>query len=332
MQAQKPITVGVAVALFVGLIPRPHPAEAQQPRKIARLAYLGVGSPTVNPSRKEALLQNLSDQGYVEGKNLIIDYRWAEGKTELLQEHAAQLVSLKPDVIFAGAPQGALAAKKATSTIPIVFVGIGDPVGIGVVASLARPGGNITGIANMSPELTGKRLELLKESAPKIMSVGVFWNSTSRGNQRILKTIDDIAPALKLKLYPLAVRSAEDFDGAFRAAAKFRVHALMTLPDSIFSNQIKRITEFAARNHLPAIFPNSESADAGGLMSYAPNIVDQYRRAAVYIDKILKGAKPADLTVEQPTKFEFVINLKTAKQIGLTIPPNVSARADRVIR
>jgi putative ABC transport system substrate-binding protein len=278
------------------------------------------------------LLRGLRDQGYVEGKNLVIVYRWAEGNAELLQEQAAQLVSLKPDVIFTASPQGTLAAKKATATIPIVFVGIGDPAGFGVVDSLARPGGNITGVANMSPELSGKRLELLKESVPKITSVAVLWNSSSQGHPKVLKVIEEVALALKLKVYPLAVRSAEDFDGAFQVAAKFRVHALMTLPDSIFSNQIKPITEFAARNRLPAIFPNSEFADAGGLMSYGPNIVDQYRRAAVYIDKILKGAKPADLPVEQPMKFEFVINLKTAKQIGLTFPPNVLARADRVIR
>jgi putative ABC transport system substrate-binding protein len=299
---------------------------------MARLAYLGVGSPTANPGRREALIQALRDHGYVEGKNLVIDYRWAEGKPELIQEQAVQLVSLKPDVIFTGSPQGALAAKKATATIPIVFVGIGDPVGIGVVASLASPGGNITGVANMNTELSGKRLEMLKESTPKITSVAVLWNPSSQGHQQILKQIEGIAPALKLKLYTLAVRSAEDFDGAFQAVAKSRADGLLPLGDPLIGSQSKRVIEYSVKNRLPAIFPNSESADAGGLMSYAPNIVDQYRRAAVYIDKILKGAKPADLPVEQPMKFELVINLKTAKQIGLTIPPNVLARADRVIR
>jgi len=310
----------------------PFVVGAQQPPKLARLAYLGVGSPTVNPGRREALLQGLRDQGYVEGKNLVIDYRWAEGKAELIQEQVAHLVSLKPDVIFTGSPQGTLAVKMATATIPIVFVGIGDPVGFGVVDSLARPGGNITGIANMSPELSGKRLELLKESAPKIGSVAVFWNSTSQGHPKVLKVVEDLAPALKLKLYLLAIRSAEDFDGAFQAAGKSTADAIMTLPDPLIGTQTERVLEYAVRNRLPAIFPNSESAAAGGLMSYAPNFVDQYRRAAVYIDKILKGTKPADLPVEQPMKFEFIVNLKTAKQIGLTIPPSVLARADRVIR
>ena len=186
---------------------------------------------------------------------------------------------------FTGSPQGTLTAKKATATIPIVFVGIGDPVGFGVVASLASPGGNITGISNMNLELTGKRLELLKESAPKIMSVAVFWNSASEGNQQIVKDLEAVAPALKIKLYPLAIRRAEDFDGAFQAAANFHADALMPLGDPLIGSQSNRVVEYAAKNRLPSIFPNSESADRGGLMSYAPNIVDQYRRAAVYIYK-----------------------------------------------
>ncbi len=330
-QIANPKLAGIVV-LVVTLVMGGVVVEAQQPAKMARLAYLGVGSPMVNSGRREVLLQGLRDHGYVEGKNLIIDYRWAEGKAELLQEQAAQLVSLKPDVIFTGSPQGALAVKMATQTIPVVFVGIGDPVGIGVVATLARPGGNITGFANMSPELGGKRLELLKEGAPKIMSVAVFWNSTSQGHPKVMKAIEHVAPALKLKLYPLAIRSAEDFDDAFQAAAKSRANALMTLPDPVIGTQTKWVVEYAAKNRLPTIFPNSESVDAGGLMCYAPNFEDQYRRAAAYIDKILKGTKPADLPVEQPTKFEFIVNLKTAKQIGLTVPPNVLARADRVIR
>jgi len=319
----------VLIAFFFALC---SSVKAQQPPKMTRLAYMGPGSPTATLGRREALLQALRDHGYVEGKNLVIDYRWAEGKPELLQEHAAQLVSLKPDVIFTGSPQGTLAMKKATATIPIVFVGIGDPVGFGVVASLASPGGNITGIANMTPELSSKRLELLKESAPKIRSVAVFWNSTSQGHPRILKVLEEVAPALKLKLYPVAVRSAEDFDGAFQAVEKSRVDALMPLGDPLIAYQRKRIVEYAVKNRLPSVWASSEPVDAGGLMSYAPNLADHYRRAAVYIDKILKGTKPADLPVEQPMKFEFIINLKTAKQIGLTIPPNVLARADRVIR
>jgi putative ABC transport system substrate-binding protein len=319
----------VLIAFFFALCSY---VKAQQPPKMTRLAYMGPGSPTATSGRREALLQALRDHGYVEGKNLVIEYRWAEGRPELLQEQAAQLVSLKPDVIFTGSPQGTLAMKKATVMIPIVFVGIGDPVGFGVVASLASPGGNITGIANMTPELSSKRLELLKESVPKIRSVAVFWNSTSQGHPRILKVTEEVAPALKLKLYPVAVRSAEDFDGAFQAVEKSRVDALMPLGDPLIADQRKRIVEYAAKNRLPSVWASSEPVDAGGLMSYAPNLADHYRRAAVYIDKILKCTKPADLPVEQPMKFEFIINLKTAKQIGLTIPPNVLARADRIIR
>ena len=303
-----------------------------QPAKLSRLGYLGLSSPTVVPARRDAFLMGLRDLGYVEGKNLTIDYRWAGGKAELLPELAAQLVALKPDVIFAQAPQPTLAAKKITETIPIVFVTIGDPVAIGVVASLARPGGNITGLSNMAPELSGKRLELLKEGAPKISSVAVFWNGTNQGNPKVLKDSETAALALKLKLHPLEVRSAEDFDVAFLAVTKVRAEALMPLADAFISAQLERVIDFAAKNRLPAIYAGSEFVEGGGLMSYAPNIADQFRRAAVFVDKILKGTKPAEIPVEQPIKFEFVINLKAAKQIGLTVAPNVLVRADRVIR
>ena len=314
------------------LLALPFPARAQQPAKMARLGYLGFAFPSTNPNRREALLQGLRDLSYVEGKNITIDYRWGEGKAEFLPNLAAELVGLKPDVIFVGSPQPTLALKKATTTIPVVFVGIGDPVATGVVASLAHPGGNITGLANMAGELSGKRLELLKESAPKIKSVAVFRNG---GNPRDLKVWQDLeaaARALKLKLYTLDVRSAEDFDIAFRAATKLRADALMPLPDPFINSQMKRVIEFAAKNRLPAIYAGSEFVDADGLMAYAPNIADQFRRAAVFIDKILKGTKPAELPVERPIKFEFVINLKAAKQIGLTIPQWTLMKADRVIK
>jgi putative ABC transport system substrate-binding protein len=307
-------------------------AQAQQPAKMARLGYLGFAFPSTNPNRREALLQGLRDLRYVEGKNITIDYRWGEGKAELLPGLAAELVGLKPDVIFVGAPQPTLALKKATTTIPVVFVGIGDPVAIGVVASLAHPGGNITGLANMAGELSGKRLELLKESAPKISSVAVLRNGGSPGDPKVWQDLEAAAQVLKLKLYPLDVRSAEDFDTAFRAATKVRADALMPWADPLINSQMKRVIEFAAKNRLPAIYAGSEFVDADGLMAYAPNIADQFRRAAVFIDKILKGTKPADLPVERPIKFEFVINLKAAKQIGFTVPPNVLVRADRVIR
>jgi ABC-type uncharacterized transport system substrate-binding protein len=306
-------------------------AEAQQSAKVVRLAYFSAGSPTASP-RREAFLQGLRDHGYVEGKNLFIEYRWSEGKAELFQEQAAQIVALKPDVIFASAPQAVLPLKAMTTTIPIVFVGVGDPVGFGVVASLAKPGGNLTGISNMTPELSGKRLELLKESVPKITSVAVIWNPTSQGHPKILKVIEGASPALKLKVYSLAVRNAADFDGAFQAASKSRADALMPLGDPLIGSQRKQVIDYATTNRLPTIFATREHVEAGGLMSYAPDLPDQYRRAAAYVDKILKGAKPAELPVEQPTKFEFIINLKAAKQIGLTIPATVLARADKVIR
>ena len=324
-------TVLVTIVAIIGLIAASI-SNAQQTAKMSRLGYLGFSSPTITPTRREAFLQGLRDHGYIEGKNIVIDYRWAEGKAELLPDLAAQLVSLKPDVIFAQAPQGTLAAKKATATIPIVFVGIGDPVETGVVASLARPGGNITGFANMAPELAGKRLELLKETVPKILSVAVFWNGTNQGNPKVLKDSEATARALKLTLHPLEVRRPDDFDGAFHAATKARANALMPLPDPFINTQLKRVIEFAAKNRLPAIYTASEFVDADGLMSYGPSIADQFRRAAVFVDKILKGTKPADIPVEQPIKFEFVVNLKAAKQIGLSIPPNVLVRADRVIR
>jgi putative ABC transport system substrate-binding protein len=314
------------------LLALPFPVWAQQPPKMARLGYLGFAFPSTNPNRREALLQGLRDLGYVEGKNITIDYRWGEGKAEFLPNLAAELVGLKPDVIFVGSPQPTLVLKKATTTIPVVFVGIGDPVEIGVVASLARPGGNITGLANMSSELSGKRLGLLKESAPKTSSVAVFLNGGNQGVPNLWQDLEDTARALKLKLYRLDVRSAEDLDIAFRAATKARANALMPLPDPFINSQMKRIIEFAAKNRLPAIYAGSEFVDADGLMAYGPNIADQFRRAAVFIDKILKGTKPADLPVERPMRFEFVINLKTADQIGLTIPQWTLMKADKVIR
>ena len=307
-------------------------SNAQQPARMARLGYLGFAFPSTNPNRREALLQGLRDFGYVEGKNITIDYRWGEGKIELLPSLAAELVGLKPDVIFVGAPQPTLALKKATATIPIVFVGIGDPVATGLVKSLAHPGGNITGFSNMAMDLSGKRLELLKETAPRISSVAVLRNRGNEFNREGWQNLEAAAKALKLKLHQLDVRSAEDFDIAFRAATKARADALVPSPDPFINSQMKRVTEFAIKNRLPAIYAGGEFVDDGGLMSYAPNIADQFRRAAVFVDKILKGTKPADIPVEQPMKFEFVINLKTAKQIGITIPQWTLMKADRVIR
>ena len=309
-----------------------HLAEAQQRKKVPRIGFLGAYLPSSNPARTEAFRQGLRELGYVEGKNIIIEYRWSEGKAERLSQLAVELVSLQPDVIVTQSPPGVLAAKKATATISIVFTGIGDPVAVGVVTSLARPSGNVTGLSNVSQDLGGKRLELLRESFPKIASVAVFWNPLNPGNAVILKETKIAAQSLGLKLQPLEVRGPNDFDSAFQATTSRGAKALFPFPDPLFTTHIRRIVEFAAKKRLPAMYPNAEFVEFGGLMSYAPNIPEQFRRAATYVDKILKGTKPEDLPVERPMKFEFVINLKTAKQIGLTIPQWVLMQANEVIK
>jgi putative ABC transport system substrate-binding protein len=307
-------------------------AQAQQASKVPLIGFLDLGSSSSTPLRTEAFRQSLRELGYIEGKNVVIEFRWAEGKAQLFSDYATELVRLKSDVILTGSPQATLAVKKVTTTIPIVFTGIGDPVATGIVDSLARPGRNITGLANLSPELSAKRLELLKESAPKIRVVAVLWNGRSQGHPKVLKDSEVAARSLGIVLQPVEVRSAEDFAAAFQGALKSSADAFTTLPDPLIAAERKQIIDFTEKHRLPAIYPNSEFVERGGLMSYAPNFIDQYRRAASYVDRILKGAKPADLPIEQPTKFELLINLKTAKQIGLTIPPNVLARADRVIK
>jgi putative ABC transport system substrate-binding protein len=269
--------------------------------------------------------------GYIEGKNIFIEIRYAEGKQDRLSDIATELVKLKVDVIVTATRPGVLAAKNATSAIPIVFAVVGDPVRAGLVSSLARPGGNITGLSIIETELFGKRLELLKETFPKITRVAYFRDATTQGTGTA-EMQAAAARALGLQLQSLALRSAKDFDGAFEAILKERAQALTTAASPVISTNQQRIVPFAAKNRLPALYPYSEFIEAGGLMFYGVSFSDLFRRAAVYVDKILKGAKPADLPVEQPTKFEFVINLITAKQIGVTIPTNVLARADRVIR
>ncbi len=307
-------------------------AEAQQPARIFRIGILIGASASLNSARVEAFRQRLRELGYVEGKNIVIEYRYAEGKLERLPDLAAELLRLKVDVIVASAPADILAAKKASATIPIVFAAAGDPVGSGLVASLARPGGNITGLSTMAPDLDGKRLELLKETFPKVARVAFLWGSGgSRGNPR-LTDMQAAAKALGVKLLSLPVRSLDDFESAFARAKRERAEALIMTPGSLISTQERQVLDFAAKNRLPAMYPTSEFVDAGGLMSYGPNITDHWRRAADFVDKILKGTKPADIPVEQPMKFEFVINLNAAKQIGVTIPPNVLVRADKVIR
>ncbi|SRR6266542_1144962 len=321
--------------LTVFLLGSIHPAEAQQPGKIPRIGYLHPGSAaTVSAARMEAFRQGLRDLGYFEGKNIAIEYRYTDGKSEAerLPELAAELIRLKVEVIVTSGTPAVQAIKKASATIPIVFAVISHPVENGIVGSFARPGGNATGLTILTEELSGKRLELLKEAVPSVTRVGVLSDLSNPTQPLEWKEILAAAQGLRLKLQSLGVRSANDFDIAFEAALRERAQALITLPQPLMNGHRKRIVEFATKNKLPAMYPAPEYMDVGGLMSYAPIYTDLFRRAAIYVDKILKGAKPADLPVERPAKFEFIMNLKTAKQIGLTIPPNVLARADRVIK
>ena len=307
-------------------------AEAQQAKKVPRIGFLGAAYPSTNAARIEAFRQGLRALEYVEGKNIIIEWRWAEGKPERLPDLAAELVRFKVDIIVTAGPAATGPAKEATSTIPIVMAQDSDPVESGFVASLARPGVNITGLSTLAPEVSGKRLELLKEIIPKLSRVAVLGISTRPGNAQSLKEVELAAGAFKVQVQYLDVLDVKEIETAFRAATKGRAEAVLVLQSPFFNSQRKQIADLAIKNRLPVNFPQNEYVEEGGLVSYAPNYADLFRRAATYVDKILKGAKPADLPVEQPTKFEFVINLKAAKQIGLTIPPNVLARADRVIK
>ena len=302
-----------------------------QPAKVIRIGFLGPTSAASNAGRMEALRAGLRDLGYLEGKNLVIESRWAEGKFDRLPELAAELVRLNVDVILTTGTPGIRAAKNATTTIPLVMVTSGDPVGFGFVASLARPGGNITGSSVFSPELSAKRLDLLKEILPRTQRVAVLFNPDNSINDRNLPAMEQTAKLLKIRLQRFEVRGAEEFKNAFAAMTKQRVDAVALPEDDFLNANQNEVAELVAKQRLPSI-GRAEFAEAGGLIGYAVNFFDLYRRAAIFVDKILKGAKPTDLPVQQPTKFEFVINLKTAKQIGLTIPPNVLARADKVIR
>ena len=316
--------VATLVAIILALVGCGAVAEAQQPTKIPRIGFLGLNSPSSNASRIETFRQGLGELGYVESKNIVIEWRHHEGKLDRLPALAAELVRLKVDIIIAVGPPAARAAKEATNTIPIVMMQVGDPVGSGFVASLARPGGNITGLSSLAPELSGKRLELLKEIVPKLSRVAVFGTSTSPDNAQSLREVELAAGALKVQLQYLDVLGPKDIETAFRAAVKGRAEAvLMLVAGAIATAGRTQIVELAVKSRLPVIYSGRAPVEAGGLMTYGVNQNDLDRRVATYVDKILKGAKPADLPVEQPIKFEFIINLKAAKQIGLTIPPNV---------
>jgi ABC-type uncharacterized transport system substrate-binding protein len=324
----------ICLALGAMLLALSLPAEAQQPAKIPRIGYVSpIGDPNTPGPQVEGFRQGLRDFGYIEGKNILVEYRYLEGKTDRNPSVVAELVQLKVDVLVVSALPAIRAAKQATKTIPIVMVTTQDPVATGLIVSLARPGGNITGLTRLTRELSGKRLELLSELVPRISRVGVFWDAKGESATIGFKEYEAAARALKIPLQSLGVRVPNpDLDGVFQAAAKGRVNTLVPIITPPVLPYQKQIVDLAIRNRLPSMWERSEFVEADGLASYSANDADQFRRAAYYVDRILKGAKPPDLPVEQPTKFELVINLKTAKQIGLTIPQSMLYRADKVIK
>ena len=311
----------------------PPAARGQQVGKVPRIGYLSPGSGSPGPvAYYDEFQRGLRELGYVEGRNIVIEYRFADGKFDRLAALAAELVQLNVDVIVSVVTQASVAAKNATRTIPIVIVSVGDPVGAGLVASLARPGANVTGTSGMTTEVVGKSLGLFKQTVPKVSPMAVLWNPNNVVYQgQMLRETEVTAQTLGIQLQMFGARGPDEFDRTFAAIASARAASLLVLPDPVFSAHTARIADFADKSRLPAMYGLREHAAAGGLMAYGPNYADLYRRAASYVDKILKGAKPADLPVEQPSKFEFVINLKTAKTLGLTIPPGVLAIADEVI-
>jgi putative tryptophan/tyrosine transport system substrate-binding protein len=326
--ARRTFLAGTGAVLLAG----PLAGEAQQAAKVPRIGYLAL-NPT--PHLQEAFRQGLRDLGYVEGRNLVIEYRDAEGKAERLPALAAELVALKVDVILAAGTPAALATKQATRTLPIVFTAIADPVTSRLVTSLAQPGGNVTGLSVLAPELVGKCLEQLKQAVPGVSRVAVLWQPGGHGERTDKDTLegaDVAARALGVRLQFVEAKGPADIDRTFSDMTRARAGALTVLGGGMFFGVRRRLVDLAAKNRLPAVYPWRDFVDAGGLMSYGANLADLYRRAATYVDKILKGAKPADLPVEQPTKFELVINLKTAKALGLTIPPSVLGRADEIIQ
>ncbi len=318
-------------SLAVGALLASRSADAQQAGKVYRVGFLW-DSPAVFPDAIEAFRRGLRDLGWVEGQNIAIEYRWAEGKPERMREFAEELVRLKVDVIIAPSSIYTAASKRATSAIPIIFMVHADPIGTGHVASLARPGGNITGLSIMMTETNVKGLELLKEAIAGLSRVAVVWDPATPSHGPGLKAVEVAGPALGLRIQPVAVRSATEFDSAFSAISRERANAVLVLSTPIFVAGAKRLAELAMTHKLPSMFGPRVHAEAGGLLSFGPDRADQFRRGAIYVDKILKGAKPADLPVQQSTGFELVINLKTARALGLTIPPSVLLRASEMIQ
>jgi putative ABC transport system substrate-binding protein len=325
---KRKITVFTLCAMLFALCAS---AEAQQPRKIPQVGFLSMGSVASMANRVDAFRRGLREQGYIEGQNIHVEYRYAEGDQNRLREFAAELVNLKVDVIVTGGTISTRSAKQATNTIPIIMAYDSNPVDSGIIASLARPGGNITGLASLTTDLSGKRLELLKQAVPKLSRVEVFLNPSDPSAATAAKELETVAKGLGVTVYPFEIRSAADIDKGFQAAMKIHAGALMAISDPITFTHRKRFADLAMKNRLPSIHAQIQFIDAGALMVYGPDESDMYRRTAKFVDKILKGAKPADLPVEQPTKFELVINLKTAKILGLTIPESFLLRADKVI-
>jgi putative tryptophan/tyrosine transport system substrate-binding protein len=315
-----------------GIVVAPFAAEAQQAAKVPRIGFLGNSTAALEANLVGPFREGLRDLGYIEGRNILIEYRWAEGKNERFPGLIVELLALKVEVIVTAGTPASLAVKKTAPSIPLVMAAVGDPIGVGLVASLARPGGNSTGLTAIAPELEGKRLELLREVVPKLSYIAVMWNPDNPFHAGALKEARAAAQVLGIKVQPLGVRVSEDFPASFAAILRERPGALLVLADRLFLHNRARIVDFEAKHRLPGVYPYRELVEAGGLMSYGPSYADMHRRAATYVDKILKGAKPADLPVEQPTKFELVINLKTAKALGLTIPPSVLQRADELIQ
>jgi putative tryptophan/tyrosine transport system substrate-binding protein len=309
----------------------PLAARAQQPTKIPRIGFLGAVTPEDFPHLENAFRNGLGELGYVEGRNLVIEYRWAEGKAERLPELAADLVGLRVDAIFCITSAAARAAKNATTTIPVVFVGVSDPVKYGLVAGLARPGGNMTGLGHFTPELNGKRLELIKEAVPGLRHVAVLWNTGNESHEEQLRDLASPAQILGMRLHPAGIDRPEDLEGAFQAMVKARAEALMVLASSLTHRHLRQIAALAVRHKLPSIMEFSEFTAAGGLLMYGPTWAGMFQRGGVLMGKILKGASPAELPVEQPTRFAFFVNIRTAKALGLTVPPTLLARADEVI-
>jgi ABC-type uncharacterized transport system substrate-binding protein len=323
--------IGLVVVLALGLVLAPLAAEAQQAEKTPRIGILVGGSASSDSGRIEAFRQGLRELGYVEGKTIVLELRFADGNPERLNGLAATLVRLKVDVIVAAGPIATRSAKEATTTIPIVMAQVNDPVGARFAASLARPGGTITGLATMTPEIIGKQLELLRQVVPRLARVAVLENPTQPGREEMLREMERAAASLRVQLQYLDVVSRTDIETSLRTARKQRADAVLVLSSPVLFSQRKQIANLAIQNRLPTISPWPEFVDDGGLITYSANFKDLFRRAATFVDKILKGAKPGDLPVEQPTTFELLINLKTAKALGLTIPPSVLGRADQII-